>query len=235
MSLLKESLRSVRDGAWDPRRPLSALVRRGRGDIAHYVGSVERPRLNVGAGNHILPGWLNTDLRPTGDAVYLDATRPIPAPDGSFDYIFCEHLIEHLPLADGLVMLREFRRVLSPEGVLRLGTPDFAFLVDLWSLGLSPDHRDYVEWSLSEFTPDAPLRSPMVVINNFVRDWGHTFIYDEDMLRDALAEAGFDSARRVGVGQSEHALLAGIDNEDRMPAGFLALESIYLEADGARS
>lgn len=230
-----ESLKNVRDGAWDPRRPLSALLRRGRGDIADYVRSVASPRLNVGAGDHLLPGWLNTDLRPTGDAVYLDVTRPIPVPDGSFDYVFCEHLIEHLPLADGLRMLREFRRVLSPQGVLRLGTPDFAFLVDLWSLGLSPDHRDYVDWSLAEFTPDAPLRSPMVVINNFVRDWGHTFIYDEDMLRDALAAAGFATVRRVAVGHSEHPLLAGIDNEARMPAGFLSLESIYLEAEGTRA
>jgi predicted SAM-dependent methyltransferase len=42
-------------------------------------------RLNIGCCDHLLPGWINVDLkaRPTLGVEFMDATQPFPFPDGS--------------------------------------------------------------------------------------------------------------------------------------------------------
>ena len=48
-----------------------------------YIG------LNLGCGPNILEGWLNTDIEPIDDrVVYLDAGKPFPFEDETFDFIF---------------------------------------------------------------------------------------------------------------------------------------------------
>jgi hypothetical protein len=42
------------------------------------------PRLQLGAGPHALPGWLNSDLI-SGD-IYLDLGRRLPLPNQSFTF-----------------------------------------------------------------------------------------------------------------------------------------------------
>ena len=64
--------------------------------------------------------------------MYLDATQTFPLPDCSFDYIFSEHMIEHVTYQNGKRMILECYRVLKPGGLLRISTPDLSFLVDLY-------------------------------------------------------------------------------------------------------
>ena len=45
----------------------------------------------------------------------------IPEPGGSFDVVLCSEVLEHLP--DPLSALKEFRRLLRPEGVLIITAP----------------------------------------------------------------------------------------------------------------
>jgi predicted SAM-dependent methyltransferase len=81
-----------------------------------------------------LAGWLNTDVDPKGIGVYyLDAGKPFPIQDQSFDYIFNEHLIEHFTYRDGLRVLQECYRVLKPGGAIRIATPDMDKIIGLRS------------------------------------------------------------------------------------------------------
>jgi len=50
----------------------------------------------------------------------------IPEPDGSFDVILCSEVFEHIP--DAIPALKEFQRLLKPEGILIITAP-FASLV----------------------------------------------------------------------------------------------------------
>ncbi len=45
-----------------------------------------------------------------------------PAEDDSFDVIYFNHVLEHIP--DDLTALREVRRILKPEGLLIIGVPN---------------------------------------------------------------------------------------------------------------
>src|SRR5215216_3456181 len=91
-------------------------------------------KLHLGCGKHSLAGWLNTDMNecPASSIIKLDATKPFPFEPGSFAYVFSEHMIEHIPFKDGTSMLKECFRVLQPGGKIRIATPDFRFLVNLY-------------------------------------------------------------------------------------------------------
>lgn len=194
----------------------------------YFTAGVSR-KLQLGSGEHILEGWLNTDIRPLQDVVYLDVTRQFNFEDGSFDYVFSEHLIEHIPFSMGMHMLRECFRVLRPSGRLRIATPDFAFLKQLHVAEKSELQRAYIDWAVKNWLGTVPPDAEMFVINNFFYNWGHQFIYDERTLAGALAAAGYVHIRRYEVNTSDDAALCGLENERRIPDGFLRLETLVLE------
>lgn len=188
-------------------------------------------KLHVGCGPALLEGWVNADRDRIEGAVLLDATQPLPFPDGSVGYVFSEHFIEHLDYGEGERFARECFRVLAPGGVVRTATPDLRFLVELYSAPKTELHRAYIEWITRLFVPYAPAASDAFVINNAFRAWGHRFIYDEKTLTGLLHSAGFTDVERVAPGESRHPELRGIERHgDGMPEGFNELETMVLEA-----
>lgn len=64
--------------------------------------------------------YLSADLRPGRAMVTMDVTR-IDRPDGSFDAIWCSHVLEHV--VDDRAAMAELRRVLAPNGWAVVGVP----------------------------------------------------------------------------------------------------------------
>jgi predicted SAM-dependent methyltransferase len=201
--------------------------------LHQYLHTPGVKKLHIGCGDHLLDGWLNCDLVDDwlivrGVPIYpLDATKPFPFQSGIFDAVFSEHMIEHIPYLAGCSMLQECFRVLKAAGVIRISTPNLRFLIDLY------DHPrdDYISWATDRFIPWAPIADRTFVINNFVRDWGHQFIYDEPTLSAALRETGFVNIVRQKLQESNIDVFRGLENENRMPPGFLSLETLVLEAN----
>src|ERR1700722_19366813 len=81
-----------------------------------YFRTNEVTKLQLGGGAHLLPGWLNSDYYPTASSLFLDATKRFPFEDNVFDYVFSEHMIEHIGFNEGCNMLSETHRVLKPNG-----------------------------------------------------------------------------------------------------------------------
>ena len=199
--------------------------------VQSYLSATGLKKLHLGCGKNALPGWLNTDLEPVAPGIVrIDLTQKLPFADATFDYVFSEHVIEHLSFVHGQVMLSQCHRVLKPGGRLRISTPDLAFVVGLYSPQKTELQRRYIKWATKEFFRGAPYAEDTFVINNFVRDWGHTFIYDEKVLRDCLRTAGFQSIERCELKESVDPNLRGLENDARMPPGFLDMESFTLEA-----
>lgn len=156
MSGLKQSLKhSVvacglkRPARWlrDRVAPLTEYFgsRRDRAIFDQYLRHSEGPRkLHLGCGGNYLAGWLNTDYYRDDKRSRLDVTKRFPFPDGSFDFAFSEHMIEHISYTDARTMISECFRVLKPGGVLRLSTPDFRFLIRLYTQPDTGVHRNYV-------------------------------------------------------------------------------------------
>lgn len=205
--------------------------------INNYFESASVRKLQIGCGFHLLEDWLNTDYLPVNyEAIMLDATKSFPFPDNSFDYIYSEHMIEHISFTNGLYMLAECFRIMKPGGTIRIATPDFQFLIDLYqnNQSLSPIQDKYLSWMrdwMNQRTVNsAPYKGSIFIINNFVRDWGHEFIYDEASLAFALENAGFAHVKRTALNDSEHESLRNLTNDKRVPDGFVKLETLVLEA-----
>ena len=87
-----------------------------------------------------------------------------------------------------------------------------------------------MKWATTSYCESEPGLGRCFILNHYVRAWGHRFIFDEPTLRHLLTFTGFTELSRVLVGQSTHVELKGLENSKRMPPGFLALESLVLEA-----
>ena len=217
-------------------------VNHDQGLITQYLdNSTTEKKLQLGCGRNWLEGWLNSDYFPrNSDILQLDVTVALPFENDTFDYIFSEHVIEHISYPEGAYMLEECFRVLKPGGVLRVGTPDLAFLVSLYredevaSQSRTQIEQEFLEYFLANEIKDREINAPVdfdtYLINKFVRAWGHEFIYDEKSLRHMMKTLGFTEITRCEVMESAHQALCGLENIDRKPPGHIALETIVMES-----
>jgi predicted SAM-dependent methyltransferase len=201
----------------------------GRRITSRYLSASDAPRLHIGAGPHGLAGWLNSDLI-SGD-LYLNLRRRLPLPDERFAYVFGEHVIEHLSEADGTALFAELHRVVRPLGVVRLTTPDLRKLIALY------ENRN-PEIGLGEYMPffdqltGKRHERACQVFNDYLRLWGHRYVYDEEDLAAKLRQAGFERVQRVEPGESEHEPLRGLERHGGA-AWINRAEAMCLEATRA--
>lgn len=83
--------------------------------------------INLACGGKLcrLPGWINADHEPSDkDVMNINLLRPLPFKDNTFDVVYHSQFIEHLPMEKAFVFLAECYRILKPDGVLRIVTPD---------------------------------------------------------------------------------------------------------------
>jgi len=209
------------------RRPEQKFLRQ-------YLQTPGIKKLHIGCGDHLIEGWLNCDLLDdwqivSGVPIYpLDATKPFPFANDTFDAVFTEHMFEHISYDEGEQMLAECIRILKPGHFIRIATPDLKFLVDLYATNKSDLQKQYIRWISDKWLNGRDAVA--FVINNFFQNWGHRFIYDEATLGRSMIDAGFVDVISRPVGESPHLVLKNLENEGRMPSGFVRLESLVLEA-----
>lgn len=198
--------------------------------LSTYISKNKVRKLHIGCGPNMLNGWLNSDYYPRNkNVIHLDASKRFPIEDEKFDFIFSEHMIEHIPLNSGITMLKECYRILKPGGKIRITTPDLMFLIDLYSANKNDLQNNYIKWSCNSFIKST-ICNDTIVINNYVRDWGHLFIYDIKTLSLILVNIGYKNITQYQINESKENAFIGIENISRMPEGFLQLESFVVEA-----
>lgn len=158
-------------------------------------------RVHVGCGAKPLPGWLNVDIAQyPGVDLVLDVREGLHL--DSARYIFAEHFLEHLTLEEGLSFLRDCRRILSDEGVLRLSTPNLDWV---WLTHYKkPDQMDDRERLLG-----------CLEMNRAFHGWGHQFLYNLHTLTLVLRAAGFAQIHARSYGESPLPALRELEQHER--------------------
>ena len=155
-------------------------------------------RLHVGCGKERLDGWLNVDIQilPGVDLV-ADASRGLGLSE--LEAVFAEHFLEHLEVEDALAFLLDMHRSLRPDGVIRLSTPNLDW-VWITHYGL---HGDV-----------ALKRQQSIMLNRAFRGWHHRFLWNREMLAEAMSACGFDGLTWHRHGSSERAVFRGLERHE---------------------
>ena len=190
---------------WATRRLRSPHI------IADYVRNNTVRKLQIGAGEFSIPGWLNTDIEPREGQAYLDATEHFPLPDSSFQLVFSEQLIEHLSNEQGLRMMKESFRILAHGGKVRVATPNLQKLVDLLRNDKTPEQIAYIHAKMDWHHWDMTSDPANVIVNLEMYEFGHHFLYSPKMLRSTLEAAGFTQIQEYESGESDDPSLKGIE------------------------
>jgi predicted SAM-dependent methyltransferase len=188
-----------------------------------YMDTHHVRKLHVGCGGNYLDTWLNSDLIPDNkNIVALDVSKAFPLPSESFDYVYCEHLIEHLSFIQQMNFLNESYRILKPGGKIRIATPDFDFLVKLAGNDKSELESEYLNWNFQTFLKYIPSQLmdtanlDVYVINNYFRDWGHQLIHNKSSFKNLIEYCGFYLLGFESVGCSDDPMLAGLEKHGAM-------------------
>jgi hypothetical protein len=152
----------------------------------------------VGSGRARLEGWVNIDIQQIpGVDVVADVTQGLQFENA--EALFAEHFLEHLAIDDAIKFLLETHRVLGPGGWLRLSTPN-------------------LDWVWSTHYPlqgaDDEKRLGALALNRAFHGWRHKFLWNREMLGEALAATGFEPVRWCLYGESELPVFRGIERHE---------------------
>lgn len=211
---------AVRNSNWQTRRT-----------IRDYLDRHPVRKLHIGCGDNVLDGWLNTEYEGSAplSVAYFDVQNPFPLPSDTFDFVFSEHMIEHVPLREAFTMLQECRRVLKPAGRIRISTPPLEYLIKL-VVNPAPEDEEYLLWHRREWSSESPVFTAAVALSDYYKQWGHQFVYDEPTLRALMAKAGFVSIEKLALCESSEPELRNLEHHQRLPKGMLNRLTFTLEA-----
>ena len=165
-------------------------------------------KLNLGCGGNILAGWENHDAD-------LDISKPLPYEDNSIDFIFAEHVCEHLTTPDVVRFFMESYRVLKTGGTLRIAVPSASKIYDLAD-------EAYLRWHGQSGFGDG---TKLMAIQSILLDHGHLSAWNYTILNVCLYAAGFEQEKICSRDFSElegHGKVIG-DHNNR-------IETIIMEA-----
>lgn len=90
-------------------------------------------KLNLGCWHREIPGWIHIDICDYPHIDYKSSIDDLSMfKDNQVDLIYSSHSFEYFDVKDAPRVLNEWRRVLKPDGVLRLAVPNFDTLVELY-------------------------------------------------------------------------------------------------------
>lgn len=145
------------------------------------------PKLNLGAGELWLPGYVNVDIDGGGEPVDL-SIFPWPYNDNSIGTIVASHILEHFTKYNALRFLNECYRILAPGGWLFVAVPDMDIfinckLADDWTAVYGYKWTDF-NWFLG-----GDMSEPRPEMR-------HYYMYNYETLRGMMYDVGFHHAYR---------------------------------------
>ena len=138
-------------------------------------------KINIGCGDVILPGFVNCDLYNPAADIKCDVEQ-LPFKDNIAELILSWHVIEHFDFYKAVDVMKEWYRVLQPNGKLEVQTPDFLALCKVFLE--TPEDERYMYYDHFFAKPWIPGQI-------------HKFLYTEECLGRLFFKIGFKNIKRI--------------------------------------
>ena len=157
-------------------------------------------KANIACGPFGEPGWINFDLLFHNTVTLrVDCRYRIPLANESCEGIHVEHFFEHLcPTDERPRFLRECRRCLKVDGILRIVVPDAELYVRAYA---EPGWKIFNELSCGGDVPEHAFGTKMEALN-------HVFLQHAEHYGGYDAENSLVGAPGSGVSQCDASVLA---------------------------
>ncbi len=173
-------------------------------------------KLHLGCGTQYKDSWINIDNNSDFNIKKLDLKwdlrKPLPFPDNSVDFIYHEHMLEHLTVEEGQKFLKDCLRVLKSDGVMRIAMPDLYECVQMYNNSSNWKEKD--KESLRKFGLEH-VQNRAEMINIDFRCWGHKWLYDWEELERRLREAGCEKIKKCKLAQSDYCELSNLESREQ--------------------
>jgi predicted SAM-dependent methyltransferase len=172
--------------------------------------------IHLGCGKVDHPKFINVDAIPFPHVHYVQAVERLDVFSDNFaDLIYTSHCLEHVSHLDVPNVLKEWRRVLKPGGILRVSVPDFEKNLAI-----------YLDNNRSMKSIELTLMGGQDYAFNF-----HKISFNQGYLTSLFEEAGFRNVRPWRPGSSELTTFKDWSNEQVKMNGKTYPISLNLEAE----
>lgn len=162
-------------------------------------------KLNLGCFGDYYPTWVNIDILPLRPQLpphirfqQWDLRMGLPYIDNSADLVRMSHLIEHLTLEEAHHLLQAIYRTLKGGGLVRISTPGARIILQHY---MNRDMSYFNSVQPPEYI-EAPTDGEKLSRLLFSGDYAHKALYNFEMLKNFLEQAGFQKILRVSPGFS---------------------------------
>lgn len=169
------------------------------GEAKLRAKKLDQVKINLGCGNNKLEGWKNYDKE-------IDITKPLPFKLNSADFIFAEHVIEHVEYFKALAFLGECFRVLRPGGIVRIACPSIENV-------MRRADEEYVKFIRKWVTN---LEGTRAAMHNILFFHGHKAPWTDSLLEASLFYAGFKDLVKCDPGHSKVEALQGVEGHGKV-------------------
>ena len=134
-------------------------------------------RLNIGAGNYPLSGFINMDVYEFPGVDLICNALNLPMEDNSLDEIYMGHSLEHNTIKEARKILKECLRVLKPEGKIGIVVPE------------------------KDLTPKNMIKGDSFKGQPYK---AHHSYWTLKMLKDEVKKAGFENIEEINIDTYPH-------------------------------
>jgi SAM-dependent methyltransferase len=153
----------------------------------------------------------------------IDAAKGLPFADGSVGVVYSSHMLEHLTRADAVRFLVECRRVLRPDGLLRLALPDLRRMAERYLASADSEAADAFVGATGLGWDARPKGVGWLV--ETVSGARHRWMYDALLVQRLCWDAKFNDVYKCGYREGRCPDLSVVEHRE---------DSFFVEASVSR-
>lgn len=162
------------------------------------------------------------------NVIYGDITKGLPGitPE-SCKGVYCSHVLEHLALEDFRIALKNTYTILQKDGIFRCVVPDLQYYTRKYLDEYESGNTD-ASLHFLQGTDLGQLKRPRTIkqiINAWLTNARHLWMWDEKSLFQELQIAGFINIRKCSFNDSTDPMFLSVERQSRF-TNALAVEAI---------